>query len=88
MKRAEVVAAIEKRQDFNTSGGPNWGPASSAKAKNKLLISLLVELDLMSEEEALGGFRKRKEEHDRRVNESVERYNDERRAIDRAEEKT
>jgi hypothetical protein len=86
-RRADLIAAIEKRQDFNTSGGPNWGPANSAKAKNKLLISLLVDLGLMSEGEAHGRFRRRKEEHDRRVSESVERYNDERRALDKAEGK-
>lgn len=80
LSRADVIAAIEKRQDFNTSGGSNWGPANSAKAKNQLLITLLVDLDLMSEDEAKESFSARHQEYERRTTEAVERYNAERRA--------
>jgi hypothetical protein len=80
VRRADVIAAIEKRQDFNTSGGPNWGPANSARARNALLVSLLVDLDLMSEGDAKKRFRARHLVHEQRTTEAVERYNAERKA--------
>lgn len=80
-----VVPALLGRYRPNVQGGPNWTPAVADRARNDLLVELLVELGQMDEREVRAQMAELDANHWRESQEHLERLNREELARHRAE---